>query len=93
MKPWYVYIVRCRDNSLYTGIALDVKQRIGKHNSGDGAKYTRSRRPVKLVRKEKYATEGLARKREAEIKGWTRFKKLNLIRYGNPNGPKNRKSI
>jgi len=87
MKAWYVYIVRCRDNSLYTGIALEVQQRIKKHNSGDGAKYTRSRRPVKLVRKEKYATESLARKREAEIKAWPRLKKLNLVRYGHPNGP------
>lgn len=79
MKPWYVYIVRCRDNSLYTGIALDVQQRIKKHNSGDGAKYTRSRRPVKLVRKEKHATESRARKREAEIKGLTRIEKENLF--------------
>ncbi|MDD5463459.1 MAG: GIY-YIG nuclease family protein [Methylococcales bacterium] len=79
MKPWFVYIVRCRDNSLYTGIALDVQQRIEKHNSGDGAKYTRSRRPVKLVRKEKYATESQARKREAEIKGLTRIEKENLF--------------
>lgn len=82
MKPWHVYIVRCRDNSLYTGIALDVQQRIKKHNSGDGAKYTRSRRPVKLVRKEKYATESQARKREAEIKSCPRLKKLNLVHYG-----------
>ena len=80
MKPWYVYIVRCRDGSLYTGIALDVKQRIVKHNSGNGAKYTRSRRPVKLVKKEKYATESQARKREAEIKSWTRFKKERLLK-------------
>ncbi|MHB8831267.1 MAG: GIY-YIG nuclease family protein [Patescibacteria group bacterium] len=82
MKPWYVYIVRCRDGSLYTGIALDVQQRIKKHNSGDGAKYTRSHRPVRLVRKEKYATESQARKREAEIKAWPRIKKLDLVRYG-----------
>ncbi|MFA6100242.1 MAG: GIY-YIG nuclease family protein [Patescibacteria group bacterium] len=91
MKAWHVYIVRCRDSSLYTGIALDVKQRVEKHNSGEGAKYTRSRRPVKLVRKEKHATESRARKREAEIKAWPRLKKLNLVRYGNPNGLKNKK--
>lgn len=80
MKNWFVYIVKCRDNSLYTGITLDVVQRIKKHNLGTGAKYTRSRLPVKLVWKEKLVTESRARKREAEIKSWTRLKKLKLIK-------------
>lgn len=85
MKEWYVYIVRCRDHSLYVGIAIDVELRVLRHNSGDGAKYTRSRRPVTLLRSEIYPNESEARKREARIKGWTRIKKENLIRYGHPN--------
>ena len=80
MKKWVVYIVRCRDGSLYTGITVDVDQRIERHNVGEGAKYTRSRRPVVLVRTEKHASESKARKREAEIKSWTRDKKEQLIR-------------
>jgi len=79
MESWYVYIVRCRDGTLYTGIAIDVEKRIDKHNSGLGAKYTRSRCPVKLVMTEKCKSENEARKREAEIKGWTRIEKDNFI--------------
>jgi putative endonuclease len=62
-------------------MTFDVQQRIKKHNSGDGAKYTRSRRPVVLVRTEMYSTETEARKREAQIKGWPRIKKENLVRF------------
>ncbi len=80
MKKWYVYIVRCADDSLYVGITLDVEQRILKHNLGDGAKYTRSRRPVALMRKEMCKNESDARKREREIKSWTKIKKENLLR-------------
>jgi putative endonuclease len=79
MKKWYVYIVRCRDSSLYTGITIDVERRVAQHNSGDGAKFTRSRRPVALVRMEACASESKARKREAEIKSWTRKRKEELI--------------
>lgn len=82
MKKWHVYLVRCADGSLYTGIAIDVAQRLAKHNAGDGAKYTRSHRPVKLVRVETYATETEARKREAEIKSWKKTRKESLIRSG-----------
>lgn len=78
MKKWVVYIVRCRDGSLYTGITVDVDQRIARHNAGEGAKYTRSRLPVVLVRTEKQAGESKARKREAEIKRWTRAKKRGI---------------
>ncbi|MEK7655436.1 MAG: GIY-YIG nuclease family protein [Patescibacteria group bacterium] len=73
------YIVRCADNSLYTGIALDVRGRIEKHNSGQGAKYTRSHGPVTLVKTESYKTEGEARKREAYIKSLTKIKKERLL--------------
>jgi len=65
---WYVYIVRCKDQSLYTGIARDVGQRIAQHNSGSGAAYTRARRPVTLVHQEPAADRGAALRREAAIK-------------------------
>ncbi len=81
MKPWFVYILRCKDKSLYTGITTDLKNRVLKHNQGKGAKYTRSRRPVKLVWSEKTKSESSARKKEAQIKNLTRFKKLELISF------------
>lgn len=80
MKKWIVYIVRCRDGSLYTGMTNDIGRRLIKHNDGTGAKYTRSRRPVMLVRSETYRTETRARKREVEIKKWTKAKKEELVR-------------
>jgi putative endonuclease len=80
MPKWFVYIVRCSDKSLYTGITTDVAGRIKIHNSGKGAKYTRSRRPVKLVYKEAMRSESAARKREAEIKKLSRLEKLSLLR-------------
>lgn len=66
---WYVYIVRCADRSLYTGVAKDVAARVSAHNSGSGAKYTRARRPVTLVYREMCADQGSALRREYEIKG------------------------
>ena len=54
MDKHFIYIVRCKDGSLYTGYAKDIEQRIAKHNSGQGAKYTKIRRPVELVYKEVY---------------------------------------
>ena len=80
MPQWSVYIVRCSDKSLYTGIAKDVAARIKIHNSGKGAKYTRSRLPVKLVHKEAMRSESAARKRESEIKKLPRLEKLSLLR-------------
>ena len=80
IKEWKVYIVRCADKSLYVGIALDVEQRIIKHNLGEGAKYTRSRRPVALVRTETYPNESAARIREAQLKNLSKIEKENLIR-------------
>ena len=79
---WHVYIVRCSDNSLYTGLTNDLAARVAKHNSGAGAKYTRSRRPVRLVWHQKQKTGSAARKREAEIKGWTKAEKEKLIKAG-----------
>ena len=78
-KEWSVYILRCCDGSLYTGIAKDVEARIKQHNEGRGAAYTRARLPVKLV----YQQEGLTRSegliREAQIKAMPRSKKEEII--------------
>jgi len=76
---WHLYILRCNDDSYYTGITTDIAKRIEGHNSGKGAKYTRAHRPVSLVYYEKYETEREARKRESEIKSWRREKKEQLI--------------
>ena len=76
---WYVYILECNDNSLYTGITNNLQKRITTHNSGKGAKYTKARLPVKLVYKETYRTKGDSLKREFEIKKLKRILKLNLI--------------
>ncbi|MBI3774770.1 MAG: GIY-YIG nuclease family protein [Gammaproteobacteria bacterium] len=65
---WHVYILRCADHSLYTGVATDVAARVLKHNSGKGAKYTRGRLPAVLVYQEKLASHGAALKREYAIK-------------------------
>jgi len=80
MKKWVVYMLRCKGGSLYTGMTNDLASRIKKHNLGDGAKYTRSRRPVKLVWSENKRSESAARRREAQIKSWPREKKLALIK-------------
>lgn len=79
MKPWFVYIVRCGDGSLYTGIAVDVEARIKAHNSGLGAKYTKPRRPVVLLYQEMLANQSEATKREYVIKKLSRRQKLRLI--------------
>ncbi|UCD55721.1 MAG: GIY-YIG nuclease family protein [Candidatus Omnitrophota bacterium] len=76
---WYVYIIRCRDEKLYTGISNDVKKRVAEHNKGRGCRFTRCRYPVRLIYQEACGTKSIARKRELEIQGFTRDKKLNLV--------------
>ena len=76
---WYVYILSCRDGTLYTGITNDLDRRIRAHNDGKGAKYTRSRGPVKVVYREIYESRSMAQKREYKIKQWTRTTKLRLV--------------
>ncbi|MDG1463080.1 MAG: GIY-YIG nuclease family protein [Gammaproteobacteria bacterium] len=78
-SEWYVYIVRCIDDSLYTGVAVDVAARIASHNSGKGARYTRSRSPVTLVYSEAVADRSIAQQREYAIKQLSRSEKLALI--------------
>jgi putative endonuclease len=81
MGKWNVYIVRCSDGSLYTGIAMDVARRVVEHNTNDvlAARYTRSRRPVMLAYQEQCNTRSAASKREYEIKQMDKKKKLMLI--------------
>jgi predicted GIY-YIG superfamily endonuclease len=79
MKHWYVYILRCSDGTLYTGSTDNVERRVAVHNSGKGAKYTRSRRPVEIVYREEYETYSAALKREAAIKKLSRRDKLALL--------------
>ena len=78
-KDWFVYIVRCSDNSLYTGVAVDVEARIIQHNKGKGAKYTRSRCPVELVYTENLSEKGDALRREIEIKKLSAQQKRKLV--------------
>lgn len=75
----YTYIVRCKDNTLYTGWTNNLERRIRNHNSGKGAKYTRSRYPVELVYYETFLTKREAMRREWEIKQMKRVDKLKLI--------------
>ena len=76
---WYVYMLRCGDGSLYTGSTTDLTKRLKTHNSGKGAKYTRSRLPVQLVYQEETANKSTALRREAAIKKLSREEKLQLI--------------
>ena len=76
---WYLYILRCKDDSLYTGITTDVEKRLEAHRSGKGAKYTRGRGPLELVYKEECGDHSDAHRREAEIKRLPREEKLKLI--------------
>lgn len=77
---WYVYILQCGDDSLYTGITNDLEKRIVTHNTGKGAKYTRAHLPVKLIYSESYDDKSTALKREAEIKKLKRAEKLVLTK-------------
>ena len=74
-----VYILRCADGTLYTGWTTDLERRLRAHNSGQGAKYTRGRRPVRLVYREERPTRSAAQRREAAIRRLSRADKLKLI--------------
>ena len=77
---FYIYILLCADDSLYTGFTLNIKERILIHEEGKGSKYVRSRLPVKLIYSEKFKTRSEALKREAEIKGWRRIEKIKILK-------------
>lgn len=77
---YYLYILRCFDETLYTGVTTDLKRRVREHNTSKlGAKYTRARRPVKLVYFKKFRSRSLAQKAENQIKKLSRQEKLALI--------------
>lgn len=78
-SQWYLYILRCGDGSLYTGITTDVEKRLEAHRSGKGAKYTRGRGPLALVYREICGTHSDALKRELEIKKLTKAQKSALF--------------
>jgi putative endonuclease len=84
LDGWYVYMLRCCDGSLYTGIACDLERRVKEHNGvfGGGARYTRSRRPVSLVYQQHLNSRSSALKREIEIKKLNKAQKEALIRQG-----------
>ena len=76
---WFVYIVECSDNTLYTGVATDLEARLAEHNAGRGAKYTRARLPVALVHREKAKDRSAALRREHAIKRMRAAGKRSLI--------------
>ncbi len=80
---YYVYLLRCADDTLYCGYTTDLDKRVQTHNKGEGAKYTKSRLPVSLVYSEEHPTKSDALKRECAVKKLTRQQKLNLIRERN----------
>ncbi len=76
---YFVYLIECSDKSIYTGITTDVARRFNEHKTGIGGHYTRSKQVVKVLYTEQFKTRGEALKREAQIKGWRRDKKLALV--------------
>jgi predicted GIY-YIG superfamily endonuclease len=79
-KRWYLYILRCGDGTLYTGITTDIETRLSQHRSGKGAKYTRGRGPLELVYREQCEDHSQALKRELAVKAMSREEKLSLIK-------------
>ena len=80
-NTWYLYILRCKDGTLYTGITTDVEKRFQTHQSAKGAKYTRGRNPLELVYREKCGTHSDALRREWEVKQLSREQKQALIAW------------
>jgi len=79
MGEWHVYILRCADHTLYTGIARDIEARLAQHNAGTGARYTRARRPVELAYSEPAGNRSVALRRECAIKRLSATEKRALI--------------
>ncbi len=78
-NTWKLYMLRCRDGSLYTGITTDVQKRVAAHNTGKGAKYTRSRKPVELVYQEDCEDHSHALRRELEMKALSKEEKERFL--------------
>ncbi len=80
IPPHFFYLARCADDSLYAGTCIDLKEREKKHNEGKGAKYTRSKRPIKIIYHEKFHTLGDARRRETIVKKMHKQEKEELLK-------------
>lgn len=81
---YFVYLIECSDGSLYTGITTDVERRFIEHKNKIGGHYTSSKEVIRVAYTEQHPDKSSALKREAQIKGWVRQKKLNLIQFGRP---------
>ncbi|MDP3998898.1 MAG: GIY-YIG nuclease family protein [bacterium] len=77
---WFVYILLCNDGSLYTGISNDPQQRFLDHKNGKGGRYTRLHKPIKILHLEQCVSKSAALKRELQIKGWSRQKKIEILK-------------
>ena len=78
---YFLYLIRCGDGTIYTGITTDVRRRFKEHQAGIGGYYTKAKKVAKVLYTEKFPTRSAALKRESEIKSWRREKKLNLIKF------------
>lgn len=76
---WFVYILLCADDSLYTGSTNDLEGRFEAHKNGKGGRYTRSHKPRRLIYSEEFTTKSEALRREIEIKSWDRLKKIKIL--------------
>ena len=76
---WYLYILLCKDGSFYTGITNNLEKRLSEHKKGQGGRYTRSHKVVKLIYQEKQVSYSSALKKEAEIKKWSRGRKIKIL--------------
>jgi len=81
---YFVYLLKCKNGSIYTGITTDVERRFKEHLDGKGGHYTKSTGVIEIIHTEQYKDKSAALKREAEIKSLRREKKLNLIKFGKP---------
>ena len=79
INSWWVYIVECKDGKLYTGITNNLENRLKQHNRGQGCRFTKYRKPVKLIYSEICPSKIVALKKESEIKGWKKDRKLALV--------------
>jgi putative endonuclease len=77
---WYIYILLCFDNSLYTGATNNIEKRFLDHKNGKGGHYTRSHKPLKIIHSETFSSKSEALKREWEIKSWSRDKKIAVLK-------------
>jgi len=83
---WFLYLLRCRDGSLYTGVTTDVPRRLRQHGDGKASAYTRSRRPVRLLYQEPHPDRSSALKREAQVKRWPPAAKQKLAQRSRVKG-------